>query len=361
MPSPNSKNDRLMHYFVHHLNDLSGSPLVLRSRLDALEPGTPATLLTNQSDGFLSSWAGKTVRIRYVKHTGRFRRFLSLSLWYVCAMVWLLIRLRKGDRVTLSTLISSPLLAVILLRRSIRTELLVHEVFFRVPIWRSLGLRLARSPRVTKVYPSRFVQAHWQFGEPSSIIYPTLRPALIARAKARGEIGPKDRSRLTFFLVGSMIEAKGYRLFIEVARHYEALGAAHRFHLYLSGDPAKFAAEYPSEQLPVNLGFEFNNSDVSIFEEKDIFLGLTNPSLWLETFGQTFAEAMMMGNIVVVPNQGAHLEYVTDGETGFLFQEYSVSGVVKQIDRILLSNDLRTMAYKTQKSIFDFYSQIQSI
>jgi glycosyltransferase involved in cell wall biosynthesis len=344
-----------MHYFIQHLNDLSGSPLVLRGRLDALPPGAPAILLTNQTEGFLSGWPGEVVRIPYVKHAGRIPRFLSLSLWYLRTMAWLLFRLRAGDQVTLSTLISSPLLSVILLRRDVRAEILVNEIFFRVPLWRTLGLRLARSPRVMKICLSRFVQTHWRFREPCRIIYPTLRPELIARAEARGEIAPKDRNRLTFFLVGSMIEAKGYRLFIEVARHYQALGAAHRFQLYLSGDPARFAAEYPAEQLPANLGIEFNNSDVGIFEEKDIFLGLTNTDLWLETFGQTFAEAMMMGNIVIVPDKGAQLEYVEDGVSGFMFREHSVAGVLAQIDRVLAHEDLNALAAQARRSICNFY------
>ena len=101
-----------MRYCLQHLNDLSGSPLILRERLDAMPADEPVTLITNQTQGFLSGWTGPTVRFRYVKHDGRVLRFLSLTAWYLKAGAWLLWHLKPGDSLTASTLISSPLLAL---------------------------------------------------------------------------------------------------------------------------------------------------------------------------------------------------------------------------------------------------------
>ncbi|OYU15653.1 MAG: hypothetical protein CFE37_04845 [Alphaproteobacteria bacterium PA4] len=344
-----------MHYCIQHLNDLSGSPLILRERLDAMAAAGPVTLITNQTDGFLSSWQGPTVRFRYVKHDGRLRRFLSLSIWYLNVAVYLLRHLAAGDRVTISTLISSPLLAIVRFYRDVRAEILINEIFFRVPIWRALGLAMVRSDRVHKIYLSRFVEERWGFGAPSEIVYPGLRRDLIALSDAMATPPRKDRDRLNFFLVGSQIEAKGYRLFIDIARHYAAVGAAHRFQLYLSGNSARFAADYPAARLPANLTVRFNDSSPEIFADKDVFLGLTNPDLWLETFGQTFAEAMMMANIVVVPDKGAQCEYIVDGVSGFMFKDYSVAGIVAQIDAIRAHADLDALALAARQAIRGFY------
>lgn len=345
----------MTHYCIHHLNDLSGSPLILRQRMDGMPAEAPPTLVTNQTEGFLSGWRGPTVRLPYVKYPGRVRRFISLSLWYLRAAHYLWRHLARGDRLTVSTLIASPLLAVLLVRPQVEAELLINEIFFRVPGWRSLGLHMARSARVTKIYLSRFVADHWRFGEPSRIVYPELRASLTALASTAEPLAPKDRDRLRFFLVASQTEAKGYRLFIDVARHYAAHGAAHSFHLYLSGDPAQFARDFPAATLPGNLSTTFNNASTEIFADKDVFLGLTNTALWLETFGQTFAEAMMMANIVVVPDAGAQLEYITDGATGFLFTSYSVAGVVAQIERIRAHDDLADLATTARRGIQAFY------
>jgi glycosyltransferase involved in cell wall biosynthesis len=278
-----------------------------------------------------------------------------LSIWYLKVVAYLLRHLAAGDRLTVSTLISSPLLAVILFRRDIRAEILINEIFFRVPIWRSLGLWMVRSTRVHKIYLSRFVEDRWAFGSPSEIVYPTLRHDLIALSDAVGPSSPKDRDRLKFFLVGSQIEAKGYRLFIEIARHYASVGAGHSFQLYLSGSSARFSVDYPDASLPVNLTVHFNDSSPGIFAGKDVFLGLTNPDLWLETFGQTFAEAMMMGNIVVVPDKGAQREYIVDCVSGFMFKDYSVAGIVAQIDIIMEHAELDALAAAARHAIRSFY------
>lgn len=344
-----------MLYFLQHLNDLSGSPLILHERLDSMPADAKVTLVTNQSKGFLSDWQGPTVRFRYVKHDGKVLRFLSLTLWYLQVGLWLLWKLRRGDGLVASTLISSPLLAVILFRRGVSAEVMINEIFFRVPVWRALGLHMARSPRVMKTYLSRFVEDAWGFGAPSRIVYPKLRRDLVALSDTT-PIAPKDPASLKFFLVGSQIEAKGYRLFIELARHYAGRGATHRFHLYLAGNPDRFADEYPAHTLPANLHVTFNNASPAIFAGHDIFLGLTNTALWVETFGQTFAEAMMMGNIVIVPDKGAQLEYVEDGVSGFLFREHTVAGVLEQIDRVLAQGDLRGQADRARRAIRDFYA-----
>lgn len=343
-----------MRYCLQHLNDLSGSPLILRERLDAMAAAEEVTLITNQTEGFLSGWQGPTVRFRYVKHEGRVLRFLSLTAWYLKVGAWLLWHLKVGDSLTASTLISSPLLAVIRLRHGVDAELMVNEIFFRVPLWRTVGLQMAKSPRVLKTYLSRFVEQAWGFGDPSRIVYPKLRRELVALSDAT-PIQAKDRQCLKFFLVGSQIEAKGYRLFIELARHYAGLGARHGFHLFLAGNPERFAVDYPPATLPANLKVTFNDASPAIFAGHDIFLGLTNTALWLETFGQTFAEAMMMGNIVIVPDKGAQLEYLEDGVSGFLFREHSVVGVLATIERVLDNGDLDGLASQSRHAIKAFY------
>ncbi len=345
-----------MRYFVHHLNDLSGSPLILRERIARVARDEPVTLITNHGRGFLSDWNGPTLHFSYIKHECPFRRFLSLSLWYLRVAVFLLLHLCRGDSVVISTLISSPLLAVLRLRRQVTAELMVNEVFFRVPLWRRLGLALANSYQVKKIYLSRYVQDSWEFCGPGEIVYPWLREDLVRMSDAMGNnIPAKDRDRLTFFLVGSQIEAKGYRLFIEIARHFASVGAGHRFALFLSGSPERFAGDYPAGRLPENLEVRFNDTSPTIFAGKDIFLGLTNPAIWVETFGQTFAEAMIMGNIVVVPPKGGQLEYVSDGENGFVFKQYSVEGILDTINRILAHENLSAFAIGARRSMRAFY------
>lgn len=341
-----------MIYYVHHLNDLSGSPLILLNRLKHEAEPNSAILVTNQSHGFLSDWQGAAKTFSYIKHKIKILRFASLSIWYLRVTLYLLVSLKKGDKVVISTLISSPLLIVPILKESVMCELMVNEVFFRVPLWRNLGLKCANSAKVKKSYLSKFVRDSWGFNGPSTIKYPKLREELVALATSKNR-KPFDVKALNFFLVGSLIEAKGYKLFIQLARHFEN-NSHHSFKLYLNGNPESFEQEFPKHALPNNLQIEFNNSSPEIFADHDIFLGLTNPSLWVETFGQTFAEAMIFANIVVIPPVGAQLEYIKDGLTGFVFDEFSMNGVLTQIERIQNHEDLFQLALETQSSMSKF-------
>lgn len=344
-----------MQFWVHHLNDMSGSPLILAERLKRLPENSQATLITNQTDGFLSEFNGLKVTIPYVKHSSKALRFLSLTRWYFETFLYLLFNARKGDTLILSTLISSPLIALRFFVSLKVVQISVNEVFFRVPIWRALGLFLVRSNAVEKIYLSHYVKNAWDFGGDFTIEYPKMRQSLIDLSESKKRIKQIDPNALSFFLVGSYIEAKGYKLFIELARHFESSDKDHTFSLYLSGSNEKFNFEFSNGSLPNNLQVTFNNSSPTIFDGHDVFLGLTNTDLWIETFGQTFAEAMMMENIVILPHVGAQLEYAKDGENAFLFTDHSLDGILMQIERVVKLEDHNYFAKKTRDSIVDFY------
>lgn len=348
-----------MRYCIHHLNDFSGSPLILRERMESIAAQGPVTLITNGGTGFLSTWDGPVVRFDYTKYENKILRFVSLSVWYCRVVSYLARHLKSGDILILSTLISSPLLLVFFLKRGIKAEVFVNEIFFRVPVWRSVGLMAMGNDAIYKTYLSKFVRDTWQFSGPCRIVYPKLREPLMSLASGQRGLEVPNIDRLRFFLVCSQIDAKGYRLFIKIAEHFERMGEDHAFALYLSGSQEHFASDYPLGTLPKNLSIHFNQTSPEIFFGHDIFLGLTDPSQWIETFGQTFAEAMIAGNIAVVPPLGAQLEYVEDGDNGFLFQEYSLQGILTEIDRICSLPDLLTVRVRARDSIMKFLQSHQ--
>ena len=343
-----------MRYCIHHLNDFSGSPLILRERMNAMLAHGPVTLITNRDVGFLSTWPGTKIEFSYFKHQDPVRRFISLSYWYIQVGIYLLQHAEPGDSITLSTLISSPLILIRSIKAGLYIEIFVNEVFFRVPIWRWIGLTAINSSCVNKIYLSRFVQDKWSFAGPSAVVYPSLRQSIIDLATEQQSPRPADPSGLRFLLVCSQIDAKGYRLFIEIARHFEKIGGTHSFTLYLSGSEDRFISDYPSTNLPNNLSVFFNNTSAEIFFGHDVFLGLTDPAAWIETFGQTFAEAMVAGNITIVPPVGAQLEYLRDGDNGLVFSEYTLRGLLAQVDRIMALPDLNQMKARARSSMLAF-------
>lgn len=262
--------------------------------------------------------------------------------------------MKPSDKLILSTLISSPLLLLLYFKRCSSVDVFVNEVFFRIPAWRRIGLTAINRDDVRKIYLSKFVQDTWNFRGPSTIVYPSLRQSIVDRAWQDAQVPSLDKAKVRFFLVCSQIPAKGYRLFIEIARAFERASAHHVFTLYMSGSHQQFCKEYPSESLPKNITVFFNETGPEIFFGHDIFLGLTNPAEWIETFGQTFAEAMVAGNITIAPPVGAQLEYLHHGENGFVFSEYTAEALFWLIEHLLSMPDLTSMKARARNSMLAF-------
>lgn len=345
-----------MQYWIHHLNDMSGSPLILAERLKKVSANSNITLITNQSDGFLSDWTGRKVIFNYTKHSSSVWRFFSLTRWYFSVFLYLLIHSKRGDILFLSTLVSSPLIALRYFVALDKITISINEIFFRVPAWNYIGLRLVKLQSVEKIYLSHYVKNYWDFGGNYHIEYPTLRKSIIDLSIRRKRLKEIDISQLNFFFVGSYIEAKGFRLFLEIAKYFFNENAKHNFTLFLSGSEITFQKEFPNNTLPKNLRVCFNDSSPEIFDNQDVFLGLTNINLWVETFGQTFAEAMIMRNICILPHIGAQLEYATDGHNAFLFTDHSIDGILTQIDRVISLKDHIQFAETSHKSMIDFFN-----
>jgi hypothetical protein len=340
-------------YYVHHLNDFSGSPSILNDRVICSEADIKI-VITNQSLGFLSGEGYLKVVFSYKKHTLYFLRMLSLTSWYFKVFLYLLLVVKRGDSIHFSTLIASPLLLVGKLKKGVQLELAINEVKFQIPMWSFLGLCLANSPVVTKIYLSRYVSNYWRLKGPSRVCYPRLRPIFYEYAvNFKRKDLQIDKSSFDVFTVCSQAPGKGYSMFIEIARLCYSLGLNHIFTLYLSGSRRAFAEKYKTSSLPGNLVVLFDVNDASIFWNHQIFLGLTDPLLWKETFGLTFAEAMISENLVILPSEGAHLEYLQEGVNGFSTQKYDASVILRQLNAIIELRDIVRIRQQARQTILD--------
>jgi len=85
----------------------------------------------------------------------------------------------------------------------------------------------------------------------------------------------------------------------------------------VAGNKAEFLGEVDDGQLS------------RLYAEAKGFLALAEQ----EDFGMTLVEAMLNGTGVVAFNGGGHKESVVDGKTGVLFNDYSVEGLIKAVQR----------------------------
>ena len=73
-------------------------------------------------------------------------------------------------------------------------------------------------------------------------------------------------------------------------------------------------------------------------------LNLSNPFVWVETFGMTILEAMAYGVPSIVPNVGGPIELIEDGYNGFCVDVTDAKVVVEKIKEVLESDNYMRFA-----------------
>lgn len=128
-------------------------------------------------------------------------------------------------------------------------------------------------------------------------------------------------------LGGGESEAKGARVLLDAARLLSAEAAAGRFRLRLLGhvDPA-FMAE--AAGLPgVELGGRYMAHELDDVLA-DVDVGVM-PSIWEEAYGYAGVEFLATGIPVIANKIGGMVEYVREGQTGWLNQACSAEGLAR--------------------------------
>ena len=97
--------------------------------------------------------------------------------------------------------------------------------------------------------------------------------------------------------------------------------------------------------------------------EADLVLNLSNPSLWVETFGLTLLEAMAYQLPVICPPVGGPIELVKNDENGFCIDSRNMDELIEKIIYILESGNYERLSKnaKAQSLLFDYGNMIDEI
>lgn len=127
-----------------------------------------------------------------------------------------------------------------------------------------------------------------------------------------------------YFIVSRLVGAKGLELAIEAAKK---MGIK----LKIAGTSAGYYAGYKNYSNDnKNIQFLGHVSDAELgdlYRGARAFLALSKD----EDFGITPVEAMSVGTPVIAYNGGGYKESIINGKTGLLFDDYSISGLIKAI------------------------------
>lgn len=145
--------------------------------------------------------------------------------------------------------------------------------------------------------------------------------------------------RKKVLMLSSLKEYKGTARFISIASRLPEF----RFELVINDDMENIDRWIASGgfAIPDNLVVLPRTDDVaSRYNSASLVLNLSNPRLFIETFGLTALEAMSCGLPVIVPEVGGIAEMVTDGFNGYRIDCSKEDEIAAAITRILTDNDL---------------------
>lgn len=175
----------------------------------------------------------------------------------------------------------------------------------------------------------------------STVIYP---PVSLPKVE---ELPKQD----FYFIVSRIVGAKGLEMAVEAS-------VRQGFNLKIAGAPAGYYFEYNKllEKAKGKVEFLGQVTDeelAKLYKSAKAFLALSKD----EDFGITPVEAMLSGTSVIAYNGGGYKETVIDGKTGVLFDDYSIEGLIKAIQKFekmkLNTNDLVDLANKFSKERFE--------
>lgn len=169
-----------------------------------------------------------------------------------------------------------------------------------------------------------------------------LRPRVMA-SQLRGPgvpaIFPSEKSGSSgyFLIVSRVVGGKGLELAV---RACSELGLP----LKVVGSPAGWSGEYNRIRQMAGssvefLGFVSDEKLIQLYSGAKAFLATARD----EDFGMTVVEAQLCGTPVIAYRGGGYLETVVEGKTGVFFDEYSVEGLKKAVERFMIY-DLRFTA-----------------
>lgn len=314
---------------VHLYNDFSGSPLVLSTAIKGMvKNGKDVTLLSSNTEGFLSDLSVDKINVPYKFHPNKLIRLclLFLNQWAVFCQI---LKYRKEEVVIyVNTLLPfGAALAGKLTGKKVIYH--IHETSIRPLLLKWILKFIASITAYQTIYVSKYLMEKeaikWTKGE---VIYNALSNDFVNKANQFTSQTPAKQYPFTVLMLCSLKKYKGVDQFVQLA---ECLPTC-RFELVLNATTEEINDYFNVIDLPDNLVLFPKQSNVHWFYQRaHLVLNLSNPNEWIETFGMTLLEAMSYGIPVIGPAVGGPTEVVYNGVTGYSINVQEFDVIIKKI------------------------------
>ena len=163
-------------------------------------------------------------------------------------------------------------------------------------------------------------------------------------------------------MLASLKKYKGVVEFIELA----TMHTKYNFVLVLNAleDEVYDFISNENINVPGNLKIKSRTKDVApLYKDASIVLNLSNPNLFVETFGLTIIEAMTAGLPVIGPEIGGISELIENGVNGYKADVKKIKKIAKYLDVILENEHVYSKYSQNSKKIalkYNFEKMITS-
>ncbi len=321
-------------FFIHLLNDFSGSPKVLSQIIDiACQDGYDIEIFTSNSSGFLSSKAVKYNYISYQWSPNKLITLFRLLKVQLTIILKLAFKLNRNDTVYINTLL--PFGAALIGKiKGCNIIYHIHETSIKPPLLKQFLKYIAQKTAGKAIYVSQYLlQTEPLKSVNSLVIYNALDHDFLEKANQTRQL---NIDNFNVLMLCSLKKYKGVDTFLELSRRLPLF----KFTLVVNASKAEVDKYFMEQIIPKNIEIHPVQKDVhEFYKNASLILNLSDPQLWIETFGLTAIEAFAYHLPVIVPPVGGIAEIVTN-DNGYHINMNNVEELIRTINELATNKQL---------------------
>lgn len=315
-------------FFIHLLNDFSGSPKVLSQIIDiAHQDGHHLEIFTSDSFGFLSSKSAKYNYISYQWSPNKLLTLFRLLKVQLTIIFKLAFKLNRNDIVYINTLL--PFGAALIGKiKGCNIIYHIHETSIKPPLLKRFLKYIAQKTASKAIYVSQYLLKTEPLKDINSlVIYNALDPDFLEKASKNL---PLHNDEFNILMLCSLKKYKGVDTFVELSQRLPLL----HFTLVVNASKTEVEKYFSEQIIPKNIEIHPVQKNVhDFYKHASLVLNLSDPKLWVETFGLTAIEAFAYHLPVIVPPVGGIAEIVTS-ENGYHIDMNNIEELMLTIDQL---------------------------